>query len=86
MALARDIDYAAVAVKKAIVEKFSDTALEDLQTVAGERTISIQHAGRKAEGTRGDLMAAVRDATSYANLWEVLQSDGRCIDLPGAGA
>ena len=39
MAHDRDIDYAAVAVKKAIVEKFKDTALEDLQTVAGERTV-----------------------------------------------
>jgi hypothetical protein len=84
MAHARDIDYAAVAVKKAIVEKFKDTALEDLQTVAGERTISIHHAGRKAEGTRGDLLTAVRKATSYANFWEVLESDGRCIGSPGS--
>ena len=79
MARDRDIDYAAVAVKKAIVEKFKDAALEDLQTVAGERTISIHHGDRKAEGTRSDLLAAVRDATSYANLWEVLESEGRCI-------
>ncbi len=85
MARDRDIDYAAVAVKKAIVEKFRDTALEDLQTVAGERTISIHHAGRKAEGVRGDLLAAVRKARSYANFWEVLESDGRCIGFPGAG-
>ena len=81
----RDIDYAAVAVKKAILEKFKDTALDGLQTVAGERTISIHHAGRKAEGVRGDLLAAVRKARSYANFWEVLESDGRCIDKPGAG-
>ena len=79
MARDRDIDYAAVAVKKAIVEKFKDTALEDLQTVAGERTISNHDAGRKAEGTRHDLLTAVRNATSYANFWEVLESDGRCI-------
>ncbi len=84
MARDRDIDYAAVAVKKAIVEKFKDTALEDLQTVAGDRTISIQHAGRKAEGVRGDLLSAVRRATSYANLWEILESDGRCAALPEA--
>ncbi len=79
MAGDRDIEYASVAVKKAIVEKFSDTALEDLQTVAGDRTISIHHVDRKAEGTRDDLLAAVRKATSYANFWEVLESDGRCI-------
>ncbi len=84
MAGDRDIDYAAVTVKKAIVEKFRDTALEDLQTVAGERTISIHHAGRKAEGVRGDLLAAVRKATSYADLWEVLERDFRCNGLPGA--
>ena len=72
----RDIDYAAVAVKKAIEEKFRDAALEDLQAVAGEGTISIRHGGRKADGTRDDLLAAVRKATSYANLWEVLESDG----------
>ena len=79
MARDRDIDYAAIAVKKAIVEKFKDTALEDLETVAGESTIFIHHAGRKAEGIRGDLLAAVRKATSYANFWEVLESEGRCI-------
>jgi hypothetical protein len=83
MARDRDIDYAAVAVKKAIVEEFKDTALEDLQTVAGETTISIHHAGRKAEGTRGDLLTAVRKATSYDDLWEVLERDFKCISSPG---
>ncbi len=85
MARDRDIDYAAVAVKKAIVEKFQETALEDLRTDAGERTIFIHYAGRKAEGTRDDLLAAVRKATSFSNLWEVLESDGKCIGFPGAG-
>jgi hypothetical protein len=78
MARDRDIDYAAVALKKALVEKFGDAALEDLETVAGESAISIHHAGRTAEGTRHDLLAAVRKATSYANFWEVLESEGRC--------
>jgi hypothetical protein len=81
MARDRDIDYAAVAVKKAIEEKFRDAALEDLQTVAGERMILIHHAGRKAEGSRDDFLAAVRKATSYANFWEILENDG----LAGAG-
>jgi len=70
--MARDIDYAATAVRKAIVEKFYKDPLQDLETIAGERTISIQHDGRTAEGTRDDLLAAVRKATSYPNLWEVL--------------
>ena len=78
----RDLDFAAVAVRKAIQEKFRDTALEDLQTVAGEGTISIQHCGRNAEGTRDELLAAVRKATDYASFWAILESDG----LAGAGA
>ena len=77
--MARDIDYAAVAVKTAIVERFRNVNLEDLQAIAGDRTISIQHDGRIAEGTRDDLLAAVRKATSYANFWEVLASGGKCI-------
>jgi hypothetical protein len=82
MARDRDIGYAAVAVTKAIMEKFQDTVPEpeNLQVVAGERTISVRHDGRTAEGTRDDLMATVRKATSYTNFWEVLESEGRCID------
>jgi hypothetical protein len=77
--MARDIDYAAVAVRKAIVEKFRNEPLEDLRAVAGDRTITLQHQGRVAEGIRDDLLAAVRQATSYANLWEVMQSGGKCV-------
>ena len=73
----RDIDYAAVAVKNAIMEKFGNVELQELQVIAGDRTISVEHEGRIAEGTRDDLLAAVRKATSYANLWEVLAKDGR---------
>ncbi|MCE9548571.1 MAG: hypothetical protein K8T25_24105 [Planctomycetia bacterium] len=77
--MARDIDYAAIAVKKAIVEKFPGTPLDELEAVAGDKTMALLHAGRKAEGTRDDLLAAVRLATSYDNLWEVLKSEGRCV-------
>jgi hypothetical protein len=77
----RDIDYAAVAVKKAIVEKFKDSELEDLQAVAGDRTVCIEHAGRKAEGARSDLLAAVRVATSYESLWDALESDTQNIQF-----
>lgn len=82
MARDRDIDYAAVAVTKAIMDKFKDTTPEPekLQVVAGESIISIHHAGRSAEGTRDNILATVRKATSYTNFWEVLESEGRCTD------
>ena len=73
----RDIDYAAIAVNKAIVEKFSDIELQELQVTAGERTLHVEHDGRKAEGTRDDLLANVRKATSYADFWETLANDER---------
>lgn len=79
MARARDIDYAAATVKKVIVEKFSDVELQDLQVVAGERTICVAFEGRNVEGTRDDLLAAVRKATSYADLWEVMTNDDKII-------
>jgi hypothetical protein len=76
----RDIDYAAVAVKKAIVEKFRDVDVEEsLQVMAGQRTIFIEDNGRTAEGTRDDLLAAVRKATSYADLWAVLAADDKIV-------
>ncbi|NLE38734.1 MAG: hypothetical protein GX621_11985 [Pirellulaceae bacterium] len=75
----RDIDYAAVAVKKAIVEKFSDVALDNLQVMAGDRTIYVEHDGRNAEGTRDDLLAAVRRATDYDDLWKTFADDDRIV-------
>ena len=77
MAPLRDIDYAAAAVKKAIVEKFHNVEPQDLQVVAGDRTIFVDHDGRNAEGTRDDLLAAVRRANSYTDLWEVLVNDDK---------
>jgi hypothetical protein len=79
MVRAQDIDYAAAAVKKAIVEKFSDVELQDLQVMAGDRTICVEFEGRNAEGTRDALLAAVRKATSYADLWEVMANDDKII-------
>ena len=62
--MARDIDYAAIACKTAIVEKFGrQTELQDLNVVANERTISIIHGDREAEGTRDDILAAVARPT-----------------------
>jgi hypothetical protein len=71
--MARDIDYAAIAVNTAITEKFGRKSdLRELAVTANERTIRIQDGLRRAEGTRDDLLAAVRDADSYDNLWELL--------------
>ncbi|HBO45527.1 MAG TPA: hypothetical protein DD670_16665 [Planctomycetaceae bacterium] len=75
----RDIDYAAIAVKKAIVEKFSDAALDNLQVMAGQRTIYVEHDGRNAEGTRDDLLAAVRKATDYDDLWKIFADHDRIV-------
>jgi hypothetical protein len=66
----RDIDYAATAVKTAIVEKFGRKAsLENLQLVANERTILMQDGPRRTENTRDNLLAAVRKAETYEELW-----------------
>jgi hypothetical protein len=71
--VARDIDYAATAVKKAVVEKYGKAIdLNDLDVIANERTISVRHEGRAADGTRPDLLAAVRDADDYAGMWAIL--------------
>lgn len=69
----RDIDYAATAVKTAIMEKFGrQNDLEDLRVTANEKTISVDHEGHSAEGTRDALLAGVRKAQDYAQLWQVL--------------
>lgn len=71
--MARDIDYAAIAVKNAIADKFGrSNELQDLDVTAGERTIVIRHAGQAAEGSRDDLLAVVRGADTYDQLWETL--------------
>jgi hypothetical protein len=67
----RDIDYAAKAVQRAIVDKFGRTSeLQDLQVTAQERTIVLRHGERTAEGTRDSLLATIRKAGSYEDLWQ----------------
>jgi hypothetical protein len=73
------IDYAAAAVKKAMTEKFNDVDLETLQVMAGQRTIYVEHDGHNAEGTRDDLLADIRKAADYADLWEILANDERIV-------
>lgn len=66
----RDIDYAAVAVKNAILEKFGRQAdLEGLAVTAGDRTIELRHGDRAVADTRDELLATIRRAASYEELW-----------------
>jgi hypothetical protein len=74
----RDIDYAATAVQRAIVEKFGrKNELQELQVTAGDRAISIRDGDRLAEGSRDRLLAAVRKADSYDDLWHQLSQPER---------
>ncbi len=68
----RDIDFAAAAVKKALVEKFGrDNELADLSVEAGETTISVRDGKQNAEGTRDNLLAGIRAAGSYSDVWRL---------------
>jgi hypothetical protein len=69
----RDIDYAADAVKIQIGEKYGRRAdLSALEVTANDRTITVRDGDRIAEGSRDDLMAAIRKAGDYDELWTVL--------------
>lgn len=69
----RDIDYAAVAIEKALTEKFGrDHDLTDLTVTAQERTIVVRQGDRLGEGSRDDLQALIRQAQSYDDLWQIL--------------
>lgn len=75
--MARDIDYAAIAVNNALVQKFGrQSNLKDLQVTANERTITLRHGERSGEGSRDDLLAAIRAAESYDQLWDLLPAAG----------
>jgi hypothetical protein len=76
--MARDIDYAAIAVQTAIVEKFGrHSDLQNVRVTANDTTISVEDGAQTAEGTRDDLLAAVRAAESYDKLWEILATRGK---------
>jgi hypothetical protein len=73
MARDRDIDYAAVAVKNAIVDKFGrKNELQDLTVVADEKTIVVRDGSKVGAGTRDDLLAALRKSETYEALWAEL--------------
>jgi hypothetical protein len=77
----RDIDYAATAVKTSIVEKFGRlNPTDNLQVTANEKTITLQDCQQVAEGTRDDLLAAVRKAISYDQFWKLFSDS----PVPGA--
>jgi hypothetical protein len=68
----RDIDYAATAVKTAIVEKYGRAeSLEDLQVVANENTLTVRDGQHVAEGTRDSLLGLLRKSGSYENFWQL---------------
>jgi hypothetical protein len=68
----RDIDYAATAVKTALVEKFGrQNAMDDLQVTANESTISVQQGQHLVEGTRDSLLTALHKAGSYDQFWRM---------------
>ena len=73
MPIARDIDYAATAVKVAIEEKFGrKNDLQNLTVTAKERTIAVCDGQLRLEGTRDNLLAALRRAESYEDFWRPL--------------
>jgi hypothetical protein len=74
----RDIDYAATAVQRAIIEKFGRSHdVQELRVTANENTISLADAERIGEGTRDALLAAVRKAESYDHLWQIVPGSRR---------
>jgi hypothetical protein len=71
--MARDIDYAAAAINRAVLEKFGRTNdLQHLKITAKESTIAVSDNTYAAEGTRHDFMDALRDCTSYPDFWRLL--------------
>ncbi len=73
--MGRDIDYAAAAVNRAIVEKFGRTNdLQHLTITAKENTIAVCDREYSAEGTRHKLLDALRDCASYDDFWRMLSS------------
>lgn len=69
--MARDIDYAATAVKNSIVEKFGrHSDLSALEVMAGEHEILVSDGSQSLEGSRDKLLATIRAAQSYEDLWQ----------------
>lgn len=72
----RDIEYAALAVRRQIVEKFG--AQEDLTTLtvqAAETVILVDDGKQHIEGTRDNLLAWLRRSNSYRAFFEQNAAD-----------
>jgi hypothetical protein len=66
----RDIDYAAKAVSKSILEKFGrQNDLTELKVEALDRTIRISLEDHQLEDTRDNLMMTIRKAADLSALW-----------------
>jgi hypothetical protein len=71
--MARDIDYAALAVNRAIIEKYGRTNdLQHLTVTAKENTIAVCDGEYAAEGSRHELLDALRDSSAYVDFWKML--------------
>lgn len=80
----RDIDYAAVAVQRAIEEKYGRQAeLKHLKVTAGPSSICVKDGRRSGEGSRDRLLSLVRKAASYDDLWQLLIQPA---PAPGCGS
>lgn len=67
----RDIDYAAAAVRRAILERFpSETSDESLVVTAQDATILVEDRGMRAEGTRDELITRIRKVETLDKFWE----------------
>jgi hypothetical protein len=74
--MSRDTDYAAIAIRNAVEEKFGrQTSFPQLEIEGNERTITVRDGDRRVEGTRDNLLAALRRSATYADFWEVLETD-----------
>ena len=76
--MARDTDYAAVAVNEAIVQKYGRAEdLSELKVVANDRTLTVKHGEHRVESTRDNLLAAIRTAASLAEFWQQFPASHR---------
>ncbi|MFO0913005.1 MAG: hypothetical protein U0795_08605 [Pirellulales bacterium] len=72
----RTIDYAARAVQAAIVDKYRiELDTSDLRVEALDDTIRVAASGRDIQGTRDELMAAIRQAASLDELLQPSASE-----------
>lgn len=68
--MASDLEYAAIAVERALTEKFGSRAsLDGLMVTPRERTIAVCQGEQTIEGTRDFLLSIIRQAGSLDQFW-----------------